>query len=136
VGEKTYLNIVFEVQNRIQFFIIDLKLTTVGNHHLLGRLPRLGSNLLNLFDDIDSVLDGTEDNVLAVEPRGLGGAQEKLRSVGSGSGVGHGQDSWTGVLQLEVLVSKLLAVDRLASSSVVVGKVSTLAHEARNDPVK
>jgi len=36
----------------------------------------------------------------------------------------------TGVLQLEVLVLELVAVDALATSAVVVGEVTTLAHEA------
>lgn len=38
-----------------------------------------------------------------------------LASVGVGPGVGHGQDSGLGVLELEVLVSELLAVDGLTT---------------------
>ena len=55
--------------------------------------------------------------MLSVEPSGLGHGEEELRSVGVGSGVGHGQPALAVVLQLEVLVSKLLAVDGLAAGA-------------------
>ena len=74
--------------------------------------------------------------MLAVEPGGLGGAEEELGAVGPGSGVGHGQDSGSLVLQSEVLVSELGAVDGLAPSAVVVGEVTTLAHEVGDDTVE
>jgi len=74
--------------------------------------------------------------VLAVQPGGLGGAEEELRAVGVGSSVGHRQDSGSGMLEVEVLVLELVAVDRLASGSVVVGEVSTLAHELGDHPVE
>ena len=37
--------------------------------------------------------DGAEDDVLAVEPVGLDGAEEELRAVGARAGVGHRQDA-------------------------------------------
>ena len=40
------------------------------------------------------------------------------------------------MLQLEVLICKLLAVDALATSSIVLGEVTSLAHEVRDDPVE
>jgi len=40
------------------------------------------------------------------------------------------------MLQLEVFVSKLLSVDALAAGAVVIGEVTTLAHEARNDAME
>ena len=72
--------------------------------------------------------------MLSVEPGGLCGAEEELGAVGPGSGVGHGQDSGSLVLQGEVLVGELGAVDGLATGAVVVGEVSTLAHEVRDNP--
>jgi len=59
-----------------------------------------------------------------------------LGSVGSGSGVSHRQDSGSLVLQGEVLVGELGAVDGLSAGSVVVGEVATLAHEVGDHPVK
>ena len=43
--------------------------------------------------------------------------------------------SWT-VFQLEVLIGEFLSVNTFAASSVVVGKISALAHEAWNDPME
>ena len=40
------------------------------------------------------------------------------------------------LLQDEVLVSKLVTVDRFSAGTVVVGEISTLAHEARNHTVE
>jgi hypothetical protein len=82
--------------------------------------------------------------VLAIEPRGDDGGDEELRAVGVGAGVGHREETRLGVAQLEaesegdptsvtvivgdrafadsLLVSELLAVDRLATGAVVVCK--------------
>lgn len=40
------------------------------------------------------------------------------------------------MLELEVLVSELLAVDGLAAGTVAAGKVTTLAHEVGDDAVE
>uniref|UniRef100_A0A4W4H6R0 Uncharacterized protein n=1 Tax=Electrophorus electricus TaxID=8005 RepID=A0A4W4H6R0_ELEEL len=71
-------------------------------------------------------------------PSGISRANEELGAVGVGPCVGHGQSAHAHVLQGEVFISKLLAVDRLASSAIVVGAVSPvyLAHEAWNDTVE
>jgi hypothetical protein len=63
---------------------------------------------------------------LAVQPLGLDGAKEELAAVGVRAAVGHGQDARAGVLQLEVLVTELTAVDGLATSAVEVLEVTTL----------
>ena len=89
-----------------------------------------------LLDDVHALDDLSEDDVLAVEPGGLDSADKELAAVGVGAGVGHGEDSGSGVLQLEVLVLKLVAVDGLASGSVVVGEVAALAHEVGDDAVE
>lgn len=43
--------------------------------------------------------------------RGDDGGDEELGSVGVATGVGHGQETLLGVLELEVLIGELLAVD-------------------------
>ena len=58
-----------------------------------------------------------EHDVLAVEPRGLLGGDEELAAVGVLAGVGHGQPAHAVVLQLEVLVGELLAVDGAAAGA-------------------
>jgi hypothetical protein len=55
--------------------------------------------------------------VLSVEPRSdNGGDVGKVLRVGAG--VGHGQKEGLVVLQLEVLVAELLAIDGLAASAL------------------
>ena len=54
--------------------------------------------------------------MLPIQPRGLDSGDEELRSVGVLAGVGHGQPASSDVLQSEVLVRKLVAVDGLSAS--------------------
>jgi hypothetical protein len=74
--------------------------------------------------------------VLAVQPGSLGGGEEELGAVGVGASVGHGENTSTGVLQDEVLVLELVAIDGFATSAVVVGEVASLAHEVGDDTEK
>lgn len=53
-----------------------------------------------------------------------------------GAGVGHGENTGTGVLELEVLIGEGLAVDGLATSTVVSGEVTTLEHELGDHTVE
>jgi len=102
---------------------------------LLG-LTRLGTNLLNLLDNLHTLGDVTEDAVLTVQPVGLNGAEEELGTVGVGALVSHGENTLTSVLKVEVLVLELLTVDGLTTGAVVVGEVTTLAHELGDNPVE
>ena len=54
------------------------------------------------------VTDLAEDDVLAIQPLGLGGAEEELRPVGVGSSVGHGQDTCEkrSIIQKKFIVGK------------------------------
>jgi len=113
-----------------------LTLPAIGHKDLLAGLAGLGTEGFNLLDDIHALDDLSEDDVLSVQPLSLGGAQEKLTAVGVGAGVSHRQNSGSSVLEGEVLVLKLVSVDGLSSGSVVVGEVTTLAHEVGDDPVE
>ena len=88
------------------------------------------------FDHVHALDHLAEDHMLAVEPRRLHGAEEELRAVGVRAGVGHAQDAGAGMLQLEILIGELLAVDRLAAGAVLVGEIAALAHEVWNDAVE
>src|SRR5689334_13759289 len=74
---------------------------------------RVGAKGLNLLDEVLAGDDLTEDDVLAVEPRGDDGGDEELGAVGVGSGVGHREEEGAVVAELEVLVGELVAVDGL-----------------------
>eukprot|EP01083_Nonionella_stella_P244290 850409_1 len=112
------------------------KLTAGGNHDRSLGGSALRSDLLHGLHHVHALGDGAEHDVLSVQPCRLGRAEEELGSVGVGSGVGHGEDSGSGVLEDEVLVGELVAVDGLSSGSVVVGEIASLAHEAGNDAVE
>ena len=43
----------------------------------------MGADLLDSLDDVKTLDDLAEDNVLAVQPGGLDGADEELRAVGT-----------------------------------------------------
>lgn len=84
---------------------------------------RVGAVRLDFLDEVLTRTDLTEDDVLAVEPRGNDSGDEELRAVGVGTGVGHGEEERSVVTELEVLVGELVAVDGLAASAVVVGEL-------------
>jgi len=113
-----------------------LALSAVGDGNRTLSLARFLALLLHLLDDVESTFNVTENDVLAVQPAGLDCADEELGAIGVGPGIGHGENSWSSMCQLEVLVSELLAVDALASCTVAAGEVSALAHEVGNDPVE
>ena len=82
------------------------------------------------FDNI------SENYVLAVEPVSHSGSDEELRAIGVWSRVSHGELVFLGVLEDEVLVLELVAVDALASSAVVVGEVPALTHEVGDNSME
>jgi hypothetical protein len=84
----------------------------------------VGTLTLDLPDEVLTLGDLTEDDVLAVQPRGNNGGDEELGSVGVGSSVGHGEQEGLVVPQLEVLVGELVSVDGLSTGTVVVGELT------------
>ena len=88
-----------------------LELSAVLNDNLGLGGSRLRADTLASADNIHALDDRAKDAVLAVQPRGLGGADEELGAVGVGSSVGHRKDSRSSVLELKVLVSELVSID-------------------------
>jgi hypothetical protein len=95
-----------------------LELAAVHDGDLLAGAARAGAQGLDLLHQVHASRHGAEHDVLAVQPGGLHGGEEELRAVGVGARVGHGQQAGAGVLQLEILVGELLAVDGFAASAV------------------
>ncbi len=51
-------------------------------------------------------------------------------------GISHGQKKWLFMMDLEVLVFKLLAIDGFASSSITGSEISALDHELLDHSVE
>ena len=117
-------------------FTFTLELIAVRNHNLASGASRVTAIRFNLTDNFHTFNNLAKDNVLAIQPRGLGGADEELRAVGVGTSVGHGQDTRSFVLQRKVLVSELFSVDAASTGAVVASKVASLAHEVGDDAVE
>jgi len=139
-------------------FFRHLKLAALDDLDRLDRLvARCLGHVLDLLDDLVALEHFAEDDMLAVQPRSDGGGDEELGAVGVLAGVGHAccrlcvsdmlgsicatvpqrtQKTLLGVLQLEVLVGELVAVDALAASAVALGEVTTLDHELFDNAVE
>ena len=85
---------------------------------------------------MQSLRNLSEHDVLPVEVGRTLEAQEELGAVCGGTGVRHGEDAATLVLQREVFVCELAAVDGLAPGAISLREVSALGHEPRDDPVE
>lgn len=106
--------------------VLNSELPTVGDDYLFGGFAAAGSVRLHLLHHFHPVHHGAEHDVLPVQPCSFDRAQEELGPVGVGPGVGHGQGAGAGVLQGEVLVGELVAIDGFSTGSVVVGEVAAL----------
>jgi hypothetical protein len=71
--------------------------------------------------------------VAAVEPGGDDGGDEELGAVGVGAGVGHAEKEGLGVLELEVLVRELLAVDGLAAGALLIHMYQLMGIDGLDD---
>src|SRR6056300_1700241 len=74
----------------------DLADARLGDLNRAGGRARLRADGFDSLDDIHTLGDAAENNVLTVQPAGGGGAQEELGTVRARAGVGHGEDTRTG----------------------------------------
>lgn len=90
----------------------------------------------NLLDNIETIGNLTENDVLTVQPGARNGGDEELRAVGVGTSIGHRQQTGLVMSLVEVLIGESSTVDGLSSSTIKVGEVTTLKHEVGNDSVE
>ena len=92
--------------------------------------------LIYLLDNIHAFNNLSKHNVLAIKPGGLGSTNEKLRTIGVGSGIGHTQNSGTGVSELEIFIFEFVSIDGFSTGSIMIGKISSLTHKIGDHTMK
>nr|ACN27694.1 unknown [Zea mays] len=112
------------------------QLAAICYHNLALRLPTLPAFSFDLVHNIHSRQHLAKHHMLPVQPTCCHCGDEKLGSVCISPGIGHGQKAWTSVLDLEVLIRKLQAVDRFTTPPVPESEVTSLEHEAGDDSVE
>lgn len=106
------------------------------NNDVLNRGISLGrADKLDRLDHVHPLDDVAEDDVLPIQPGGHHGADEKLGPVRVPPTVGHRQTS-DAVLQLEVLILELRAIDGVSSTAISTLEVPALDHELRDDTME
>merc|ERR1740117_54056 len=113
-----------------------LKQAAIENGNFLLRLSAGGADGFDCCHDIHALNNLSEHNVAAVEPRGLHSGEEELGAIGVRASVRHAKDTSASVLEFEILVSELRAVNALTASAVAAGEVTALNHEVRDDAVE
>jgi len=117
--------------------VFGAEFSAVGDDAGLSRSVALVHRLiLHLLEHAHALHHFAEHNVLPVQMRRLHRRDEKLAAVGVFARVGHGQESWTIVPQLEVLILELLTVNALTAGAVMSGEITALTHEVFDDPVE
>uniref|UniRef100_A0A0E9X487 Uncharacterized protein n=1 Tax=Anguilla anguilla TaxID=7936 RepID=A0A0E9X487_ANGAN len=112
------------------------ELTTVCDDKLLGGLALGIATLFHRLHSIQPFNDFSKHHMLTVQPFGVCCADEELGTIGVGPSIGHGEGAKPSMLQSEVLIRKLVAIDGLAPSSIVVCEVTALTHEVWDDTVE
>ena len=92
-------------------------MSTISNSDLLTGLVIPGPRQLHGFHNVHALLYFAKYNhFLAIQPLGLGSANEKLGTICVVSIIYHGQDVRTHMLQDKILIIKFLPLDGLAAT--------------------
>lgn len=85
--------------------------TSFNNHHLTTWRSIIASNALNRSDELLTLDHLAEYRVFSVQMRSWHCRNEELRAVCVGTCVGHGEEVGAVVLEGEVFVVEVVAVD-------------------------
>mmetsp|Transcript_37263 Transcript_37263/g.57791 ORF Transcript_37263/g.57791 Transcript_37263/m.57791 type:complete len:226 (+) Transcript_37263:135-812(+) len=97
---------------------------------------RLATNFFDFPYDVQSVSYLTENHVFAIQPRRFLRTKEELRSICIRACICHTQYTRASVFQFKIFIWPLLSKNPFSSSSIVSCKITSLTHEAWNDPVE
>lgn len=113
------------------------QLATINDDNVLERaVATVLWNILDLMDNFHALEDLTEDNMFSIQPRGDNSSNEKLRTVGILSSIGHRQETRTSVFEFKVLIGEAITIDGFSASTVTTGEVAALDHEVLDDTVE
>jgi len=110
--------------------------SAVGNHNLFRNVTISRPNCLDFLDDVHSSSNTSEHDVRIVQPRSFRRAEEELTAIRVLSRIRHRQNARARMFEFEVFVVELVSIDRFSTRTVVIRKVSALAHETGNHAVE
>ena len=92
--------------------------------------------LFNFVDHLHPRKHLVKHNMSAIQPMSCYYCNEESRSIGVKPSICHWHKSWTSVIQFKVLIGKPLTIDWLSTSSITMGKITSLDHKVGNKPLK
>ena len=108
----------------------------VSDLHFYSRPALFTANLLNCTKYVVAANDFPEHHMFSVEPRSSSMQTEELARICGRAAVSHRQYARPRVLEREILVGKLVAIDRLSTCSISSSDVSTLSHKLSDNTME
>jgi hypothetical protein len=110
----------------VNTFLWNLELSALGDLDRLDWLvARSLRDALNLVHDLIALEHFAKDHMAAIQPAGDNRSDEELTAVRVLARVGHAEKTFASVLELEVFIGELCAVDGLAAGTVATGEITT-----------
>ena len=85
--------------------------STKANNSFFKWLSGASTDFFELFDDVESVDDFSENDVVAVEPWSVFERNKELRSVRIWTSISHGEQIWLVEMDVEVFIGECWPVD-------------------------
>mmetsp|Transcript_24385 Transcript_24385/g.27688 ORF Transcript_24385/g.27688 Transcript_24385/m.27688 type:complete len:429 (-) Transcript_24385:245-1531(-) len=119
------------------FFLFVFDFTTINHGNFkLRNIISTNLDFFNLLNEVHTNNDSSENNMFAVQPRSFLESDEKLRTVGVGSGIRHTEQPGDVMFASKMFILEFLAVDTLSSGTITSSEISSLHHEALDNSVE